>query len=177
MALFLGLYSLGLCLRMLNLAQLFSRISADIGVQNPLISPFWRFTESTRTHFSFLFNIMIWLHHFSLPFPPFKPFHIPCLALFQIHTLILKIVKCICVYVETFIFLNTACSICMSLLVYELLELTIWYWISVPFHWEDYFSRSQPSFIVYGSSWRVEASWTFPHPLLSICCCPGSAPV
>lgn len=57
---------------------------------------------------SFIFDIIIYLNYFSLPFPPSNtPPHMPLLALFQIPGLFPLIVfTCMYVYVYTCIFLN-----------------------------------------------------------------------
>lgn len=80
----------------------------------------------------FLLLFVIIIHYFPFSFPLSRQSPIPLLAVFQIHAFFSLIaVKYIYVYVDTNIFINIVCSVCMMLLVCMFSVLNIWYLITI----------------------------------------------
>lgn len=71
-----------------------------------------------KTHGCFLYEIIIQLHHFSLPIPPYNLIHIPFLDSFKSTVSLL--------WVYTYIPKYNQFSLCNVICIFS--ELTIWYW-------------------------------------------------
>lgn len=75
-----------------------------------------------------MFDIIL-KSHSSLPFPPSQPSHIHLLTLSN-SCRFFSLMVIIYAYVNTQIFLNITCSVCIMLLVLMLWGLITWDWIT-----------------------------------------------